>query len=261
MPPPPPPDVYQSCQAYWANRNTTANSNDDINNVTPAASDVFSDVTDNNAAVADENTANANENAKIADFSDENTFVPNVDSVSVKNATTPYDNIMSAARCESAGWSVEPSNVCGINEHHKRWIQQVMKDDWGIQFPHKFQICAIHHVAFHGNQILYILAKTGSEKLAIPLTIRSLQAKVTFSMVPLVGLGSNQVKNSRNTSNLIKAYHLDENRDLDGCALWSRFLALHSIEADCDAIFFVCIATISKRGQFLEFQSNTHQKG
>jgi hypothetical protein len=76
-----------------------------------------------------------------------------------------------------------------------------MMDDWGIQFPHEFQICMIHHVAFHCNQILYIVAKTGSGKLAIPLTIGSLQTGVTLSMVLLVGLGSDQVNNSRNSKN------------------------------------------------------------
>ena len=104
---------------------------------------------------------------------------------------------MSASRRESAGRSVEPSNVNGINNQHEMWIRQCMKDDWGIQYPHKFQIRAIHHTAFQHNQILYLLAKTGSGKSAIPLTIGSLQTGVTLSMVPLIGLGSDQVNNSR----------------------------------------------------------------
>ena len=37
-----------------------------------------------------------------------------------------------------------------------------MKDDWGIQYPHEFQIRAIHHIAFQRDQILYLVAKTGS---------------------------------------------------------------------------------------------------
>jgi hypothetical protein len=54
-----------------------------------------------------------------------------------------------------------------------------MKDDWEIQFPHKFQICKIPHIVFHRNQILYTASKTGSGKSTIPLTI-----EVTLSMVP-----------------------------------------------------------------------------
>ena len=123
--------------------------------------------------------------------------------------TTPYNNLMSASRRESAGRSVEPSNVNGINNQHEMWIRQCMKDDWGIQYPHEFQIRAIHHIAFQRDQILYIVAKTGSGKSTIPLTIGAFRTGVTLSMVPLVGLGSDQVNNSRNSTNLIEAYHLD----------------------------------------------------
>ena len=61
-----------------------------------------------------------------------------------------------------------------------------MKDDWGIQFPHKFQIRAIYHIAFQLDQILYIVDKTGSGKSAIPLTIGSLQTGVTAAAVAAV---------------------------------------------------------------------------
>ena len=104
------------------------------------------------------------------------------------HATSPYDYIMSASQRESTGWSVEPSNVTGIDNQHEMWIRQVMIDDWEIQSPLEFQSRAIHHVAFHCNQIVYIVAKTGSGKSAIPLSIGSLQSGVTLSMVPLVGL-------------------------------------------------------------------------
>ena len=63
----------------------------------------------------------------------------------------------------------------------------------GSDFLTNFKIGAIHHVAFHRNQIIYIIAETGPGKSAILLSIGSLQARVTLSMVPLVGLGSNPV--------------------------------------------------------------------
>ncbi len=58
--------------------------------------------------------------------------------------------------------------------------------DWGILYPHKFQICAIHDIVFHGNQIICLIAKMGSGKLAVLLTVGSLQTGVTVTMVPLV---------------------------------------------------------------------------
>ncbi len=125
-----------------------------------------------------------------------------------------------------------------------------MMDDWGIQFPHEFQICMIHHVAFHCNQILYIVAKTGSGKLAIPLTIGSLQTGVTLSMVLLVGLGSDQVNNSRNSKNWIEAYYLNKNRGRDGDTLRSRLRSLHPCEAECVSIFLYASLQSLKEGSF-----------
>ncbi len=130
------------------------------------------------------------------------------------------------------------------------WIRQVMLDDWGIQFSHEFQIRAIHHVAFHRDQIVYIVAKTGSGKSAIPLSIGLLQTGVTLLMVPLIGLGSDQVNNSWNSNNLIEAYHLDENRGRDGYALRSQLLSLHSREAESVSIFLYALPQSLKDGSF-----------
>ncbi len=106
---------------------------------------------------------------------------------------TPYDIITTAACREAVGSSIAPSNIIDINLVHKRWIRQAMLDDWGMHSPHEFQLRAIHHIAFQCNQLLYIIAKTGLGKSAIPLTIGLLQTGVTLLMIPLVGLGSDQV--------------------------------------------------------------------
>jgi hypothetical protein len=31
---------------------------------------------------------------------------------------------------------------------HKHWIHQAMLDDWGILYPHEFQLRAIHNTPF-----------------------------------------------------------------------------------------------------------------
>ncbi len=87
-----------------------------------------------------------------------------------------------------------------------------MKDDWGINFPHKFQVRAINNIAFHCGRLVYIIAKMGSGKSAITLTVGSLQTGITLTMVPLAGLGSDQVNSAQNGDNFIEAYHLDEYR-------------------------------------------------
>ncbi len=152
---------------------------------------------------------------------------------------------MSSSRHDSTGRSVEPSNVIRINNQHEMWIP-----DCKIRFPHEFQIRAIHHIAFHCNQIVYIVAKTGLGKSAILLSIGLLQTRVTLSMVPLIGLGSDQFNSSRNSKNLIEAYHLNKNRGRDGYALQSWLLSLHPREAEYVSIFLYTLPQSLKEGSF-----------
>jgi len=140
---------------------------------------VVADAVDAGDVIADEYTPIA-EDATITDahIGVEHAVIAAVGAVPAAHnnfTTTPYNNLMSASWRESAGRSVEPSNMNGINEQHEMWIRQCMKENWGIQYPHEFQIRAIHHIAFQRDQILYLAAKTGSGKSAIPLTIGSLQ--------------------------------------------------------------------------------------
>jgi superfamily II DNA helicase RecQ len=113
-----------------------------------------------------------------------------------------------------------------------------------------FQIRAIHDIMFHCDQIVYLIAKMGSRKLAVLLTVGSLQTGVTVTMVPLVGLGSNQVKNGSNEDNLIKAYHLDEHRGTDGKTLMDWLLLLSNDKADHVSIFLYSSPQSPKVGTF-----------
>jgi superfamily II DNA helicase RecQ len=123
-------------------------------------------------------------------------------------------------------------------------------DNWGILYPHEFQIPAIHNIAFHCDQIIYLSAKTGSGKLAVLLTVGSIQTSVTVTMVPLVGLGSNQVKNRSNDNNLIKACHLDEHHGNDNKALRNWLMLLSDEEADHVSIFLYASPQSLQVGKF-----------
>jgi hypothetical protein len=181
-------------------------------------------------------------------FEDDCDFDVDVDSSAMENGKsngiiipgaeqTPDDIITIAAWRKAAGHSIAPSNIIDINQVHKRWIRQAMLNDWGIHSPHEFQLCTIHHIAFQCNQLLYIITKTGSGKSAIPLTIGLLQTGVTLLMVPLVGLGSDQVNKKSNNDNLIEAYHLNKHRGVDGKALRVHLLSLNKQEANHVSIF------------------------
>jgi hypothetical protein len=69
--------------------------------------------------------------------------------------------------------------------------------------------------AFHWNELVYIFFKTGSGKSAIPLTVGMLLTGVVITLVPLVGLGSDQVTKSCNAANYVKAYHVDKHQGKD----------------------------------------------
>jgi len=120
---------------------------------------------------------------------------------------------------------------------HERWIRIAMLDDWGIQTPHDWQIRAISDIAFSRDTSTYLIAKTGSGKSAVPLTVGSLLTGITATMVPLVGLGSDQVNKCSNPDNFIEGYHLDEHRGRDGGILRKRLLSVSEYEADNVSIF------------------------
>jgi superfamily II DNA helicase RecQ len=84
---------------------------------------------------------------------------------------------------------------------------------------------------------LYIIAKTGSGKSAIPLTVGTLLTGVVITLVPLVGLGSNQVSKSCNAANYVKAYHVNEHHRKDAEKLRYRLDAMTVREADYVTIF------------------------
>jgi hypothetical protein len=96
---------------------------------------------------------------------------------------TAYEIISSAARRATLANSVGTSTIDGIDPDEERWIRirQCMLVDWGIRSPHEWQIRAIHDVAFSRHQLIYLVAKTGSGKSAVPMTVGSLQMGVTLN--------------------------------------------------------------------------------
>jgi hypothetical protein len=203
---PPPPNFYQSRQAYWGNPYSAADTDSDDDsddmpaaapNSTVAVAGLTTKATEADAVVADAVDASdviTDEYAPIADatlidahIDVEHAVIAAVGALPAANnncTTTPYNNLMSASRRESAGRSVEPSSVNGINNQHEMWIRQCMKDDWGIQYPHEFQIRAIHHIAFQRDQILYIVART----VAVVAVVAIVAVVAVVDVIAVAGL-------------------------------------------------------------------------
>jgi hypothetical protein len=142
------------------------------------------------------------------------------------NVNTPYDVFTAGSQHHAASMTVVFPCILGINPDYETWIGKTMLDDWGICCPHEFQIRAIHRAAFHRDELVYIIAKTGSGKSAVPLTVGSLLTGVVITRVPLVGLGSDQVSKSCNSNNYIKAYHVDKLCRKDSQKLHNRLDAM-----------------------------------
>ncbi len=85
--------------------------------------------------------------------------------------------------------------------------------------------------------MVYVCTKTGSGKSAIPLTAGSLLLRVIITLVPLVGLGSDQVSKSANDASFIEAYHVDEHRGLDATLMNKRLLSITAAKAEHVSIF------------------------
>ncbi len=133
---------------------------------------------------------------------------------------TPYDIITATVRREASESSILPSDiaVAGIPQDHEMWICQSMFADWGILCLHEFQIRVIHKIAFHRDQLIYIIAKTGSGKSLISLTLVPFRGghSYTLTLVSLVRLGSDQAAKSSNKIYKIKSYHLDKHQGIGG---------------------------------------------
>ena len=69
-----------------------------------------------------------------------------------------------------------------------------MTVDWDIDSPRDLQVVSINQGTFNDDTIMHLISKTGSGKSAVPLTIATLRRGVTIIMVPLLGLGSDQVE-------------------------------------------------------------------
>ncbi len=84
---------------------------------------------------------------------------------------------------------------------------------------------------------MYIIAKTGSGKSAFPLTVGILQTGVVVTLVPLVGLGSNQVTKSCNAANYFTGHHVDKHRVKEAKKLHYCLDTMTKQEADYVTIF------------------------
>eukprot|EP00956_Cyclotella_meneghiniana_P038992 scaffold163785_cov37-Cyclotella_meneghiniana.AAC.2 len=84
-------------------------------------------------------------------------------------------------------------------------------DVYGFNDPRPFQIEAIIHVAFEESSLV-LIRRTADGKSLVPLTVSILRGGVTLVLVPLHGLGSDQVDKATVPEHGIEAYYIDEHK-------------------------------------------------
>lgn len=119
-----------------------------------------------------------------------------------------------------------------IPQEHIRIIRHAMDFNFGISTPHDEQLQAINKGAFYDGIVMNIIAKTAFGKSVIPSTICSLRRGIAVILVPLLGLGSDQVNKTMMIEKNIESYHIDEHRLEDATLLRKRLQGLTAKERE-----------------------------
>ena len=125
--------------------------------------------------------------------------------------------------------SILSSNVLSIRTMpamERKWIEEAIAEVFGIMTPRPFQIEAIRHGLFVKGCMLHIIRKTAEGKYLIPLTITAFCCGITIVLVPLIGLGSDQVNSVNVPDHNIESYHLNEQKESDGTQLGRYLLSI-----------------------------------
>ena len=94
-------------------------------------------------------------------------------------------------------------------------VRAMLLHVWGIEFARDYQIDAIFFLVFLKVGMMYLIRKTGEGKSLVLLGMATALRGITIDMVPLLGLGCDQVSKSKCINKRFEAYHVDEFRDKD----------------------------------------------
>eukprot|EP00577_Skeletonema_sp_RCC1716_P018876 CAMPEP_0113417504 /NCGR_PEP_ID=MMETSP0013_2-20120614/25687_1 /TAXON_ID=2843 ORGANISM="Skeletonema costatum, Strain 1716" /NCGR_SAMPLE_ID=MMETSP0013_2 /ASSEMBLY_ACC=CAM_ASM_000158 /LENGTH=260 /DNA_ID=CAMNT_0000304635 /DNA_START=12 /DNA_END=794 /DNA_ORIENTATION=- /assembly_acc=CAM_ASM_000158 len=95
----------------------------------------------------------------------------------------------------------------------------------GVSKPRPFQLDAIFQLCIRRISMLYLIRKTGEGKSLVLKGMATIKRGITVCLVPLVGLGSDQVCKTTCTKCGVEAYHVDEWRG-DRCERLMKRLSI-----------------------------------
>jgi superfamily II DNA helicase RecQ len=133
---------------------------------------------------------------------------------------------------------VPPSNHTDpTTDRQRQLVTHIMLQVWGILAPRHFQVEAVSRLVFHSKTCLFLIRKTGEGKSAVVLTSTTLLQGITLVVVPLLGLGCDQVAKAQRLRYKVESYHLDENRGEDHLAIQRRLLTINVRKAQSIVLF------------------------
>jgi superfamily II DNA helicase RecQ len=141
-------------------------------------------------------------------------------------------------------------------------IKDAMAQVFGIHKPRDFQIEAVHYLTFHDNPSLVLLRRTADGKSLVPLTTSIIRCGITLVLVPLHGLGSDQVVKATVLDHGVEAYYIDEHKAENARVLEQR---LHSYSDDekgcsCSIIIFASPNALRTGSRWLRLLSSMAAK-
>ena len=122
------------------------------------------------------------------------------------------------------------TTVENIPERRKNAIIGAIQQVFGIDCPRDFQLEAINHCAGNNDTFLNVIRRTADGKSLIPLTVSLIRNGISIVLVPLHGLGSNQVKKANIPEYGVEAHYVDEHKYADADALQRRLLKMTKAE-------------------------------
>ena len=103
-----------------------------------------------------------------------------------------------------------------IPQQRQRLLRASILETFNISTPRPFQLEAINHCTFNDDTFISICRGTADGKSLVPQTLTILRRGIAIIMVPLVGLGTDQVEKAYLEDHGIESYHVDEHKRQDG---------------------------------------------
>ena len=139
-------------------------------------------------------------------------------------------------------------------------IQAMLVEGFGVSEPREYQIRDIFLLSFLKIRFMYLIRKCGEGKSLVSLGAAAILRGFCIVLVPLHGLGSDQVSKSKRPEAGVHAYHVDEFRDADYPQLRER-LRSYTPDDDTSIICYISPQQLKPGSNWYALLMNLAQKG